>query len=1009
MADSYYGNAQFQTLITQRNHDDKFVTESILVSGELDLGLADIIEGDILTGNTATLRRHYKRFARGNADYKPIIHNGVSGGPGFPYHGVIPDTEHTFYGLVPIKDDYSTFTNGTSVGGYHSLPDGNYRKEMSIDILDKLNMDALEMSRTILEPESPGTIGSPEFADYEKEYNSNPDLQTQYGSLAGYQRVLMHDHNEQVSGVGDVTDVYVGIFATGSSLSEVNVVALYHTMANLFPKITFNNLITFDVPEIGNVPYVYQFQSGTFLATNFWNGWSHVIRTGIVKNQFDGTTVKRYKAKSNWRYEEAPNSQPSINDGDPIYQILQENILETNNWTTTGPAGLGMLEIQVQLPPINGVDVYGEIRVWDYGTLHTNIAGNGVDLVMMKTIMGGGKLHPTATGVTITSPDTVTINNGDTFVQTITSDNPAAIYGFYLPPDGSGASPDAQFFTIDQITGNMTLNAPADYSTQNVYYVEILAQDVAGNVFGTQSLTVSVTDPGGVPQPPPHTNPGINDKVKGFGLIFFPLEYKASRKIPLFKRERFLRESTLLGLYTITEVNLEWYEKTWFKVVMFIVAIVIAVLFPPSGYAGLGALLSAEAVVTAAATIAITQVILQGVLSAIDNPYVAFIVQVAAMLMVGQMSGKLNLSNLKLADVAMIGMEASGTAMKKYWAAEIKKLKEEYEDFAEQMNKYEKEITICEKYIENQKLSSSEEKLVSGIINFLENLKISREYVKQARNAIVKHDSKDAVKFLKKGNGFLISLLQIASGQLTNLKDYEIVEKLICSEISKMEFLRAFLLVSLGRVNTAIDSLERAALFATIIHNHQTCLTLNYVKALILLFHGLYKNAIMAYNFTEELAEIYNDEKLKLKCAIGKSIALYIQGEDVATAMAIMEEISGINMEENFLDAIIVFSELGDYFLALGHSQLAANLYNEALEVSIDYKLKIRSDILIEKLKRAYIATVLNGYSTEDIMIDRLDVLLDKAYSVKDVEKYNEQIKKRQEIIKFSRFMFFHL
>jgi len=307
---------------------------------------------------------------------------------------------------------------------------------------------------------------------------------------------------------------------------------------------------------------------------------------------------------------------------------------------------------------------------------------------------------------------------------------------------------------------------------------------------------------------------------------------------------------------------------------------------------------------------------------------------------------------------------------------------------------YRQEISICEKYIENQKLSKSEDELVSGIINFLENLKISREYVKQARKAIEKHDSKNAVKYLKKGNGFLISLLQIASGQLTNLKYYEIVEQLICSEISKMEFLRAFILISLGRVNNAIDSLERAALFSTIIHNHQTCLTLNYVKALILLFHGLYNNAIMAYNFTEELADIYNDERLKLKCAIGKSIALYIQGEDSETAMVIMEEISNMDMEKNFLDAIIVFSELGDYFLALGHSQLAANLYNEALEISIDYKLKVRSDILIEKLKRSYIATVLNGYSTEDIMVDKLDVLLNKAYSVKDVEKYNDQIKK---------------
>ncbi len=308
--------------------------------------------------------------------------------------------------------------------------------------------------------------------------------------------------------------------------------------------------------------------------------------------------------------------------------------------------------------------------------------------------------------------------------------------------------------------------------------------------------------------------------------------------------------------------------------------------------------------------------------------------------------------------------------------------------------KYTDELIICEKYIENQKIPQSEEQKIESIITFLENLKISREYIKRAREAIIKNESKDAVKFLKKGNGFLVSLLQLAPGQLEKFKDYKIVEILICSEISKMEFLRAFLLVSLGRISTSIDSLERAALFSMIIHNFKTCLTLNYVKALILLFHGLYSNAIMQYNFTEELAEIYKDDKLKLKCLIGKAIAIYIQGEDRTTAINIMDGISNIDFEKNFLDAIIVFSELGDYFLALGHSQIAANLYNEALEVSIDYKLSFKSDILIEKLKRAYIATVLNGYSAEDIMVDRLDVLLDKAYSVKDIEKYNEQIKK---------------
>ncbi|MFX0034590.1 MAG: tetratricopeptide repeat protein [Candidatus Hermodarchaeota archaeon] len=308
-------------------------------------------------------------------------------------------------------------------------------------------------------------------------------------------------------------------------------------------------------------------------------------------------------------------------------------------------------------------------------------------------------------------------------------------------------------------------------------------------------------------------------------------------------------------------------------------------------------------------------------------------------------------------------------------------------------SKYMEEIEIAEQYISNEPLSQSKEEKIFGIIKFLENLKIAREYIIRAREAIVKSQQKDAVKYLKTGNGFLVSLLQVASGQLTNAKDYDIVEQLICSEISKMEFLRAFLLISLGRVNAAIDSLERAALFSVIIHNYKTCLTLNYIKALIYLFHGLNENAIKQYNFTEELADIYEDDKLRLKCLIGKAIAIYIQGKNKNAAISIMEEISKIDLEENFMDAIIVFSELGDYFLALGHSQIATNLYNQALEISIDYKLSFKSETLIEKLKRSYIATVLDGYSAED-MVDKLDLLLNKSYEIKDVEKYNEQIKK---------------
>ncbi len=308
-------------------------------------------------------------------------------------------------------------------------------------------------------------------------------------------------------------------------------------------------------------------------------------------------------------------------------------------------------------------------------------------------------------------------------------------------------------------------------------------------------------------------------------------------------------------------------------------------------------------------------------------------------------------------------------------------------------SKYAKEIELAEKYIENQAIPSSQEELISEVLSFLENLKISREYLNKARDEVIKNENLNAVKLLKKGTGFLVSLLQVASGQLENRKNYEIIQQIICQEISKMEFLRAFIFVSLGKISSAIDSLEYAALFSTMIHNYMTGLTLNYIKALILLFHGLYNSAIMQYNFTEELAEIYEDNKLKLKCGIGKAIAYFIQGENRDMAMDIMEEISNMALDENYKDALIVFSELGDYFLALGHSQIAANLYNQALEIAIDYHLDHKAEILIEKLKRSYIATVLEGYTTEDIG-QKIDVLLDKAYSVKDVEKYNEQIKK---------------
>lgn len=300
------------------------------------------------------------------------------------------------------------------------------------------------------------------------------------------------------------------------------------------------------------------------------------------------------------------------------------------------------------------------------------------------------------------------------------------------------------------------------------------------------------------------------------------------------------------------------------------------------------------------------------------------------------------------------------------------------------------ECEISERFIQGHELPKSEEEKVDGIINFLENLRISRNYLKRAKESLIEDNIKDSVKNLKRGSSFLTSLLQLAHGK-TSGKEYNIVEQLICSELSKMEFLRGFLLISIGNISSALEALDRTAIFSTIVHNWRTGLTINYLKALIRVFHGFYSAAIKQYDFTNQLAETYNERKLMLKCEIGKALALFLENpENKNQAISIIEELSEFKIEQNLEEGMIVFSELGDYFLALGHSQIAISLYDQSLEMSIDGNFEYKIPTLIDKLKRAYIATILSGYTTETINVD---VLFNKAYKLKNVEKYNEQIK----------------
>ncbi len=691
MADEYYGNAQFQTMLQQRNHDDKFVSESILVGNILDLGLADFIEADILSGNTATIRKHHKRTDR-DGTYTPTITNGTLYPEADANHGQIVD--HTFFGMIPIKDDYSTRHGAV---GYHGLLKDDPRRIATEISLDSLNMDSMEVASNILEPPPPGSIGSAEFEPYAKAWRKDPALQAEFPTLEAYHQSIYNDHREQEEGMSDVTDVFIGLCASGSTLSEVNVVGMYHTMAHIYPKITFNGLNYKKVKDYPAQSYMFEYTCQHFVAVCGWHGWSHVIRQGTVKNKFDEGEPKWYKAKSNYRFVKGKDAQLSITDGDPIVEILQTNVIEESGWSINSKIkniGAGMLEIQVQLPARNGVRIYGEIRIWDYGTLHSVTADDGHVVALLASM--GGTAGNSGDLADVEAEQSFSVADGSTTIGAI--DGEYTNYSHTLENWGDSAG----FLVSD--AGVITSHSPLDYSTAKVYWIKVKVDNFTAGGTDEKYITIqiNVQNTNNETEPPEREPPGDIDDEEEFGpnLLFFPIEYKAAREVPLFKRERFLRESTTMILYTVNEVNLKWYEKTWFKVVLFIVFVILSVLFPGTGFAGLSAL-TADAVVTAAVTLAFTSILINGLLSAIDNPYIAFIVQVAAMLIAGNISGKFNLSNITLADAAIIGMEASGTAIKKYWAQQIKEMKEEYEDFAETLGKYEQKI---DDYIEDNNL-----------------------------------------------------------------------------------------------------------------------------------------------------------------------------------------------------------------------------------------------------------------------------------------------------------------
>jgi len=160
-------------------------------------------------------------------------------------------------------------------------------------------------------------------------------------------------------------------------------------------------------------------------------------------------------------------------------------------------------------------------------------------------------------------------------------------------------------------------------------------------------------------------------------VLIWPITYEAAREIRIFRRERFLRECTMMNIGAVKMEEIKWYQQGWFKIVMIIVTLVISYFFPPFGIAvGISGVLASAAIIA----------VLYIVSMVVENPIIRAIIAIILLVITYDVSSFAQLLNPALL------VEAAGIVVQTKIALDMIELQEEMREFREMVNKKEKEM-----------------------------------------------------------------------------------------------------------------------------------------------------------------------------------------------------------------------------------------------------------------------------------------------------------------------------
>lgn len=316
---------------------------------------------------------------------------------------------------------------------------------------------------------------------------------------------------------------------------------------------------------------------------------------------------------------------------------------------------------------------------------------------------------------------------------------------------------------------------------------------------------------------------------------------------------------------------------------------------------------------------------------------------------------------------------------------------DESEKENEKLDSERKLIKICFNFIQNRKLSKEEFKLIKPFEKSLLKIRKERKNLQLAQDSLMKNDFKTTLKILRRTNEILNRNFQLMGTKLQE-KDYQLLEQIFASEISKVVFLRCFVLIASNKFISALDALDQTALFATVARLPETVLAINYLKALLYILNSYYNKAIDQFRFNFRLASHLQvrpniAEILRLKAVIGNCITNYLIDQQ-HEAFELVSDTKKTLTKKSIPNLMQALLDSGEYFLAMGFPEIASNLYSEALECAIDSGKKWKYSFILGKMKEAYMASALIG--TETRPSADISVLIDKFHDLQDVDTYNE-------------------